>query len=234
MIKLHGFTDMLGVKDPSPYVLKVLTYMQMAHIEYVCETGLQSFKKAPRGLFPFIEDGEQIITDSHFIIEYLKKEYVDLDDHLSEVQKAQLVFVQHSLDSFLYECLLYQRWQGENWPKIKAAFFGSLPVPGLLRSLIANKSQKKIVKRLNAHMNKYTEDELLTLADDLFYSLSLGLGNDQYMFNNQPSSADAICYAYLAQFILFEIKSPLSERAEAYQNLVDYCHNINQQFFAGA
>ncbi len=231
MIKLHGFGEYLGVKDTSPCVLKVKTYLQMAGVEYEDKNGLESFKKAPRGLLPFIEDGDEIITDSYFIIEYLKKHYGDLDAHLSSEQKAHSTFIQQSLDSFLYEALLTTRWQGDNWPRIKEAFFSSLPLPSILRRAIAQKTQKKIVCRLNHHMNKYSKEELMYLVDNLFASLSTLLGENNYLFNNKPSSLDAVCFAYLAQFILFEIKNPLSEKAESYPNLVAYCHHMEKEFF---
>ncbi len=69
------------------------------------------------------------------------------------------------------------------------------------------------------------------MADDIFRSLSTTLDGNRFMFNDKPSSADAVNFVYRAQFILFEIKNPFSEKAEAYQNLVDYCHHIQQQFF---
>ncbi len=231
MIKLHGFGPRLGVKDASPFVLKVQAYLQMAGVEYESHAGMQSFKKSPRNMLPFIEDGDQIITDSYFIIEYLKKHYVDLDTHLSDHQKAHAYMIQQTLDSILYETLLYTRWQGDNWPIIKKEFFGSLPVPKFMRSIIANRSQKKIICRLDHHTNKYPKEELLQIVDGVFRSLSVSLGGNIYMFNNQVSSVDAACYGYLAQFIMFEIKNPFSEKAQNYQNLVDYCHNIEQQFF---
>ncbi len=82
----------------------------MAAIVYECRMGMESFKKAPRGLLLFMEDGDKIITDSYFIISYLEKHYIDLDEHLSDKQKAHLLFIQQTLDTSLNECLLYTRW----------------------------------------------------------------------------------------------------------------------------
>ncbi len=231
MIIVHGFGKAIGVEDPSPFVLKVQSYLKMAAIEYELKSGIESYKKSPRALLPFIEDGEKIIADSYFIIEYLKKNYVDLDHHLSDRQKASLCFMQQALDTTLYEIFLSTRWQGENWPKIKEVFFKRLPIPSFMQSLIASKSQKKVLQRLNYRINKYSYDELLHIADDIFRSLSTTLGGDHYMYNNQVSTADALCFAYLAQFILCDIKSPFSEKAEYYENLVAYCHHIQNQFF---
>lgn len=231
MIKIYGFGKQLGVQDASPYVLKVITYARIANIDYEIINGMEAFKKAPRKLLPFIEDDGKIISDSHFIINHLKEYHNNLDNHLSDEQKAQATFIQQSLDSFLYECLLSMRWQGENWPQIKKEFFGNLPVPGFIRAFIAKKSQKSVLCRLNHHTNKYPKEELLQLSNNIFASLSITLGDKPYMFNNRPSSIDAVCYAYLAQWTLFEIKDPLSKQLEHYQNLVNYCHRINEEFF---
>ncbi len=203
----------------------------MAGIEYEFESGSKAFKIAPRKLLPFIEDNGKLVSDSHFIINYLKDNYVNLGSHLSDEQKSQGTFIQQSLDSFLYECLLYIRWQGESWSQIKDEFFGTIPAPSFIRNLIAKKLQKTVLCRLNHHINRYPKEEIMQLANNIFASLSYTLGDNKYMFNNQPSSIDAVCYAYLGQFILFEVKNPLSKQAESYENLVSYCHNIRKEFF---
>ncbi|MFV0321291.1 MAG: glutathione S-transferase family protein [Alphaproteobacteria bacterium] len=231
MLILHSLGGCLGVKDASPYVLKIHTYLRMAGIEHKTESGLKSFKKSPRKLFPFIEDNGNIITDSYFIMQYLKSHYVDLDMHLSEVQKAESFLYQEVIDNLLYECLLASRWRGENWPKIKQAFFDNLPAPSFVRNMLAGKAQKKVLNRLRFNVDNYTQNEHLQLADEAFKSLSVMLGDNDYMFNNQPSSFDATCFGMLAQFILFELKSLYSKKAENYDNLVQYCHRINKQFF---
>ncbi len=230
MIKLYGFGAMLGVPDASPFVLKLQTYMRLASIEYQDIGILEGGVKAPRGLYPFIDDDGKLISDSYFIIKYLKEHYVNLDEHLSPMQQAQAHLIGQCLDSALYDRMLYSRWQGESWPQLKQAFFGDIPAPSLVRTWIANKSQKKVLKRLGFHANKYPKDEMLYLANQSFSSLSTLLGDNEYMFNNQPSSFDATCFGHLAQFILFEIKCDFSQKAESYGNLVDYCKRMEKLF----
>ena len=131
MIKLYGFGKCLGVPEPSPFVLKVMTFMKMCDIEYESISDAANLRKAPKGKLPFIEDDGNTIADSFFIIKYLKEKYnVNPDSHLSDEQRAVAHLITKSIDENLYWCIVYSRWMKEDtWPEIKKLFFGSFPLP---------------------------------------------------------------------------------------------------------
>ena len=87
-VLLHQFPPMRGsVVNGSPPCLKLETYLRMAEIPYeIDDSGGQTSKK---GKMPWIEYNGESIADSNFCIQFLKKEFrVDVDDHLSETERA--------------------------------------------------------------------------------------------------------------------------------------------------
>ncbi len=73
MIKLFCFGPHFGVADPSPFVLKVATYMKMAGIEFESHADIRNLQRAPKGKLPYIEDDGELVADSFFIIKHLEK-----------------------------------------------------------------------------------------------------------------------------------------------------------------
>jgi glutathione S-transferase len=60
----------------------------MVGLPYEVVNGTLPFK-APKKKLPYIEDGAQVVADSGFIVDYLKKTYGDeLDQNLSSAEKA--------------------------------------------------------------------------------------------------------------------------------------------------
>ena len=97
MIQVYGFSPSLGLPDLSPFVVKVLAYLSMADIPYKLLAG--DARKAPKGKLPYIEDGGRAIPDSSFIVEYLRKNYRDLDAGISPADRALATAVQSMLEA---------------------------------------------------------------------------------------------------------------------------------------
>ena len=232
MIKLYSFGPSFGVLDPSPFVLKIHTYMRLANIEYVYHPDVGNLRKAPKGKLPFITDGETTISDSEFIISYLKENYkVELDSNLSVEQKSSSYLMGKSLDENLYWCLVYSRWAKEDsWIHIKKAFFESMPFP--LKLIIPPIARKKVVSALKKQgLGKHSDDEINTIAFKTFKSMSEFLGDKQYFFGEKPCTFDATAFAFLCQFICSSIRNDMNEIACSFENLTNYCNNIKSNYY---
>src|SRR5579862_3366741 len=110
MIYLHQYPAIWGLPSLSPFCVKVESYLRMANLAYeiVVETNP---RKGPKGKMPVIRDGNHIIADSSFIIDYLDKTYtVGLDKKLNNKEKALSYAVQKMIEDHLYYVLLYSRW----------------------------------------------------------------------------------------------------------------------------
>lgn len=232
MIKLYSFGENLGVADPSPFVLKIDVYMRMANIQFESIPDVNNLRKSPKGKLPFIVDGDKTIADSHFIIAYLKNKFnVELDSDLSDIQKGMACLAGKSLDESLYWCLVYSRWASEDtWPRIKQAFFGSMPAP--LKFIVPSLARKDVLSALKKQgMGKHSYNEIKLLSQETFQSLSSILGTQTYFFGEKPCTFDATAFAFLSQHICISLNNPINDLAREHSNLVDYCNNMKAQYY---
>ncbi|MDQ3775344.1 MAG: glutathione S-transferase N-terminal domain-containing protein [Pseudomonadota bacterium] len=145
MIKLHKFKACWGLPDPSPFCVKVETYLRMVALPYERVECATMFR-APKKKLPYLTDGDRIIPDSGFILDFLKATYGDtLDGRLSAEERARGHALRRMLEESLYWPMVYSRWREDrNWAVIKPLFFGGLPpVLGDLVPLFARSRVKK-------------------------------------------------------------------------------------------
>ncbi len=232
MIILHGFGENLGVKDPSPMVLKVDAYLRMAGINFTNNNHPSNLQKAPKGKLPFIVDDGKTVADSQFIFEYLKENHVNLDNNLSKEESAQAYLLTKSLDENLYFCLVYSRWMCEDtWQIVKKAFFGKLPP--IVRSIVPTIVRKKLKRNLEGQgIGKHSHNEIVHITQQSFSALSNLLGEKDYFFGQQPCSFDAAAYGMLASFIETTVDDEFTQMARNYPNLVQYCKRIKTHFYS--
>lgn len=128
MIKLYQFTPAWGLPNPSPFCMKVETYLRMAALRYEVVHGALPFK-APKKKLPYIEDGTQIVADSGIILDYLKQTYGDkLGENLSAAETAVAHALRRLFEESLYWVALYSRWIEESiWLETRQLFFGAMP-----------------------------------------------------------------------------------------------------------
>jgi len=232
MIKLFHFKRIWGIPDLSPFTVKVETYLRMVYLPY--ELIEAHVIKAPKGKLPYIEDDGQKISDSNFIIDYLKKTYNDpLDQHLTSQQKTSAIAMQRLLEDHLYWIGTYERWfsSDKNWQIYKEALFGH--IPALIRNPIAKTYKKQIISRqLHAQgIGRHLPDEIYELGELDIDCISNFLRNKPYMLGNQPSSLDACAFGLLVNLIQCPINTPLKQYALTKPNLVSYCQQMMRCFY---
>ncbi|MDC8830793.1 glutathione S-transferase family protein [Alteromonas gilva] len=232
MITLYGFGPALGLYDPSPFVLKVATWLRMADIEYRYNGNIHNLGKAPKKKLPYIQDGQSLIADSTFILRYLKEHRAPrFDDHLSAEQQATACLISKALEEQFYWCIVYSRWVvDDTWPQVKHALFAPLPLP--LKLLVPYLARKSVIKQTYSQgISRHSDDERQTLANDTLGALSVLIGDKPFCFGERPCSLDATVYAFLAAVILVDLTNALTDVARSYPNLIDYCQNIQTRYF---
>ena len=229
---LYGFGPKLGLRDPSPFVLKIHTFLRLSGIEYKAHDNFGNLQKAPKGKMPYIVDNGRTISDSSFIIEYLKDSYsIELDKHLSTEQLAEAYFIQKAFDENFYWCIVYSRWiQEDGWKQIKELFFASMPFP--LKVIAPPIARSGVKKSIIGHgLGKHSEQEILHIAKQHLDHFDAFLGDKPYCFGDEPTSLDATAYAFLSQVTLFEMETPLSIMAKKYERLAQYCDRMHQRYY---
>ncbi|MBI2380918.1 MAG: glutathione S-transferase family protein [Gammaproteobacteria bacterium] len=235
MLTLYKFGPVWGVPDASPFCMKLETYLRMTGIPFEVKKGMQNMKLSPKGKMPFIEHEGKRIGDSELIIGYLKKTFGDsLDGALSPEQKAIARLIQRTLDEHCYFAAVHSRWIDEaNWPVVRETFFR--PVPALLRGLVSGQIRKKVGKMLYLQgAGRHESAELYAMAiEDLQAVLSL-LGDQPYLFGDAPSSADACLHAYLANFLIREMRSPMADFLAQDPRVAAYVARIDGSYYGNA
>ncbi|GAC1426129.1 MAG: glutathione S-transferase C-terminal domain-containing protein [Burkholderiaceae bacterium] len=228
-IELHHFSNLWGI-DPSPYCLKVQTYLRLTGVEYISKTGLNSIKNAPRKQLPYIDDAGTIVADSHKIIDHLKEKYGNrLDEELSTEQKAIGHAVSRMLEEGYYWIGVYMRWfdSDETWKAYEPALFGSFPRP--IRNFVGNSVKRDYRKRVRGQgVGRYTSTELKEMGDTDTSCISTILGEKAFLLSDKISSYDATVFGFLGNNFYAPLDTHLKKSIASHPNIVRYIERISQ------
>ena len=119
-IVLWQMRPLWGLPNPSPFCMKVETWLRMAGLPYQARP-IEGSPQSLSGKVPYIDrpDGS-VLWDSSVIIDTLSRERgVDLDRGLSPTDRAIGTLLQRTFEEDLYFVVLYERWVDDaNWPRI--------------------------------------------------------------------------------------------------------------------
>lgn len=232
MITLYQFAPTWGIPNLGQFNVKVETYLRMTDLPY--EVVATMPLKGPKGKLPFIEDDGQKLTDSRFIIEYLKEKYGDsLDEELSAEQQATMTAMQRLLEEHLYWIGMYARWQttDKNWQITKQAIFGDMPP--VVRDIAAGVYKWMIIRKqiYGQGTGRHLADEVFHLGNIDLDALSAFLAEKPYFMGDKPTSLDASAFGILINTIQGPIESPAKEYGMTKPNLVAYCERMMTEFY---
>ncbi|ASC70037.1 hypothetical protein XM38_009670 [Halomicronema hongdechloris C2206] len=231
MITLYQFQPCLGVRNPSPFCLKLETYLRMVGLPYEVDLNAD-VRKAPKKKLPYIVDGDRIVADSGFIIDYLKDTYGDpLDRHLSLPDQGISLAFRRLMEENLYWVMLYSRWaEDENWAVIRELYFSSLPP--VLRSIVPGLVRRDALRNLYGHgMGHHNRNEIYEIGRRDVKALSDFLRDKPFLLGDSPTSLDAIGYAFLVNLVRVELPSVISDYTRQFENLKDYCDRMQARFW---
>ena len=150
-VRLHKFGEAWGIADPSPFCLKLESFLRETKIAYEVVPFERSFAKAPKGKLPFIEaeDGA-IVGDSTLIIARLSQQRgIDMDAPLDDRQRCISLAFRRMLDEHLYWAGVYSRWLDESgWSVIRQSFFAG--VWGPIRPFAVAVACRRVARALHA------------------------------------------------------------------------------------
>lgn len=234
MIKLYKFGPIGDICDASPFCVKVESYLRMANLPYESLTGAQYLRQAPKRKLPYIEDNGNLIADSSFILNYLRKTYGDtLDGGLSAEEKAVAHAFGKMIEENLYWVLVHARWKlDHNWAILKNTFFSGIPFP--LNNIIAIIARKDVMSALYKHgMGRHSDAEITEIGKRDLQALSDFLGDKHYFLGDKPCSLDAVAYGILVQMIRLEtFSAPIFDQAKTYKNLVGFTGRFHDTYFS--
>jgi len=235
-LTLHKFGPQWGLSDPSPFCIKLESFLIINNIPY--DIGNYDAKtilgKAPKKKAPFVdlENGERI-GDSNLIIQRLEKDSgIDTDEGLTKEQRAISHAYRKMLDESLYFSLVYSRWwEDSGWNVIKPLFFSGMPpvIGGIIIKFIRN-NVKKVLYGQGA--GRHSKDEIYAAANQDLDALSTLLGNDQWFFGaDKPTLLDLACHAYLINIIRPPIENMIKQHALTLHKLCDHAERLQTRLY---
>ncbi len=232
MITLYQFEPAFGLPNASPFCMKMETYLRMAGLPFEIAPKA-NMMKAPKGKMPYIEDNGRAIADSSLIIEYLKRTYGDrLDAKLTSEQRAIALAMQRLMEEHLYWAAVYPRWfEPDGWRLTRQAFFGKLPRP--LKAIVPTIARRGMKREMHGHgMGRHSSEEIYAIGKADLGALADFLGDKPFFMGDQPSSLDAVAYAFLANLIWVPLDTPMKSYAVNRPNLEAYCQRMKARYYS--
>ena len=232
MITLYGSGRHFGLPDGSPFVTKVEMLLKLAGLAY--ELKEASFRKAPKGKIPYIEDNGRLIGDSTLIRFHLEKEHgADFSGGYGARDLAGAWAVEKMLEEHLYFLGAYERWLVDaNFERGPAVYFEAAPAP--LRPLIKALIRRKVRKTIWAQgLGRHSDGERFEFGRRALDAVSALLGSNRYFLGARASGADATVFAFLLGTLCPHFTTRLRSYGETLPNLAAYVAAMRAEFYPG-
>jgi glutathione S-transferase len=232
MFTLNVFGPYFGMPDGSPFCIKGLMLMKLSGLPFT--QGKMSFRKAPKGKAPYLQDGEALIADSHFIMKHLEAKHgVDFSGGYPAGELAKGWAVARMMEEHLYFLNGYERWLvDENFWKGPYQFFAEAPAP--IRPLIARIVRRKVRKAHHLQgLGRHTDAERLALAKGDFLAIETILGKNKYFLGELVSGVDATVFPFLWSASCSYFKSGNGDYVRSRPALMAYLTRMRDEFFPG-
>jgi len=228
MLTLYTFPTAFGLRNVSPFCLKVEMALHHLQIDYEIQE-LSNPAKGPKGKLPFIEVNGEIIADSELILDYLdKRSGGKLYGNLTDEQIAQGFAYVRLAEDHLYWMMVASRWLDDSWwPHVDRGFFGSLPFP--LRQLVPMIARKRIRKTYTLHgLGLHKVEEQKEFARKDLHALNEAVRGKDYLFGDHISVFDFALASMLAGAIDNQPATWLTDIARHYTPLCEYAERVQK------
>uniref|UniRef100_A0A1I7TFP2 Failed axon connections homolog n=1 Tax=Caenorhabditis tropicalis TaxID=1561998 RepID=A0A1I7TFP2_9PELO len=225
-----------SVPSPSPFSLKLETWLRMAGIDY--ENVSNEFKHmSKRGQQPFIElNGEQI-SDSSIIIKTLAErgqgtELNTLPPKEKALEHAFYTLIEHHL---IWLCV-YSRSQTFKWISTDAGygrvFIGIRAF--ISKAFVVPSFESKLKKKCQGQwIGTLTNEEKISELKKDIDAISTQLGKKPFLFGDEPKTIDATLFGHLGEILYTPqftdaIKKYIETNAS---NLIAYMDRIKARYW---
>jgi glutathione S-transferase len=229
MIKLFIFPAAFGLRNVSPFCLKVEMALKYLKMDYEL-VEINDPRQSPKGKLPFIEVDGQRIADSEIIFEYLdQKTGGNLYGGLSEEQKARGTAFARLSEDHLYWLMVASRWIDDDWwPHVKEGFFGAMPFP--LKQLVCFVARRQVTQTYNLHgLGKHSFEEQQDFARRDLAAINSVVSASPYLLGDTLSAFDFTVASQLAGILDNKPDTWITPIAREFQPLVEYTERVQQQ-----
>ncbi|KAI5348591.1 hypothetical protein L3X38_001478 [Prunus dulcis] len=218
-----------GLPTACPSCLPVFFYLKFANVPFHLAYNL-TYPDSDK--IPYIESGEYVTYNNEKggIIERLKEDHIaDLDTELHSV--PEWISTKAMISSWLADAIKYELWLGTDGSSAETIYYSDLPWPIgkilFLKQLHKVKQELGITKDNSAKI----EEQTYKRASLAFGALSSRLEEQNFLFENRPSSLDAL---FLGQALItlqaLPETSVLRSKLLEHENLVRYVDRLKTEF----
>lgn len=231
MLKIYGFGPAPGLPDLSPFVVKAMTLLKFAGLDYVVDT--TGFRRAPKGKLPYVDDAGAIVADSTFIRLHLEKTRgIDFDAGLSSPERAQSWAVEKMCEDHLMWIIARHRWtDDDNFARGVGAFFDKI-LPAPARGIGKWAIRRDLLKRFRQQgVGRFSDMEVAVLGTRDVEALGTLIDEKPFLMGEAPCAADATVFAMLLLLMDPATASSTRDAALSRSNLVAYRDRMMGRFF---
>lgn len=220
-----------GLPTACPVCLPAYIYLRLANISFSTHYNLLN---PDSDVLPSIEFGDVagFHNETGGIFGFLSKEdIVDLDSGIPSHSLSDWLALKALICSYLNDAALFELWVNHNHKVANEIYFSDLPWP--IGKILYWKQRRTVMQRLGVYPSngQEREAELYRNAAGAYEALSTKLGDQTFLFENKPTSLDAIFLGHIL-FVLhtFNDSSILRQELKKHDNLVKYAENLKSKF----
>ncbi|CAG0914087.1 unnamed protein product [Notodromas monacha] len=213
--------------------LAVQAFFRMCGLRYKLQMRINAESMSPSGKIPFIRCGKAVVSELDPIVSFVAHRGISLTTELSDVEKSDMRAYMSLVYNVLGNAEQHLMWCDRvtflevTYPRFTSAF--PRPLGGILCYLRQRKMRKKL--RVIDWESKDLE-KVYSEIDNCCRVLSERLGSQKYFFGNKPTELDALVFGHLFSLLTTHLPdSRLSAVVHTYDNLVELCSTVENEFF---
>lgn len=223
MPKLYGSAPAWGLGDLSPFVMKVMVWLDLKEIPYTRRAG--DPRKSPKGKVPWwVEDDGTVIADSSDILRHLSARHGPLPgDAAAPPDRGPTHLLRRTFEESLYFALAWARWSPEsNLPALMDGFRPLLPpvIGGLILRRVIRPQVLRSCRMQG--IGRHTPEQIAARAIEDLTAISEVLGEQPWFAGDQPGTIDATAWAFLASIAWPDFPSAPRDALRADTRLMAY------------
>ena len=233
VLTLHQFKPAMGLPNPSPFCMKLETYLRMAGFEYTV-VPIRGRVGTPTRKAPYVRIDGKLLTDSGLIIDHLERVHGHrVDGRLTLAQRAESLALQRMMEEHLYWVAVYGRWLDlDAWMETDAFIRGLLGVPGPMAVMVVPMMRRYMRRTLRAQgIGRHPPETIWQLGIADVSALGHWLGTRAYGFGDEPTVIDACMAAFVGNIIRQPWGNPLRTATAKYGNLVAHFERMMARYF---
>ncbi|KAF5742908.1 Metaxin-related isoform 1 [Tripterygium wilfordii] len=215
-----------------PTCLPVYLYLKLARVPFQLDFN-SIFPDSDQ--IPYVESGTFVAynNENGGVIDRLKEDgLVDLDTEIHSV--PEWISTKAMITSWLADATAYELWVGSDGDSAYKIYFSDLPWP--IGKVLFIKQKYSVKQRLGITKAnaEQIEEEIYKRAKVAYGALSARLGEQEFLFENRPSSLDALFLGH----VLFTLEalpetSVLRSKLLEHDNIVRYAEKLKREFVEG-